>query len=131
MKNPCFRRRPIPPADSDALSSAVFSAALLAFAAGFPALAKLTAVLFAGHVFWNLVREDAARRRLLCGLSLPLLQILSAGTTLVACWLALACVAAALRERSWLERTASLLTLVFPSLLLSASKAYLSWLTGY
>ncbi len=131
MKKPYCRRRPIPPADSDALSSAAFSAALLAYAAGFPALAKLTAVLLAGHVFWNLLREDAARTRLLCGWSLPLLKILSAGTALVACWLAVACVLVALRERSWLERTASLMTLVFPSLLLSASMAYLSWLAGH
>lgn len=90
----------------------------------------LAAVYFAGHAFWNLLREDAARARLLCGLSLPLLQFVSADTTMTACWLAAACAVAALREKSWLERTASLLTLVFPSLLLTGSKAYLSWITG-
>ncbi len=48
----------------------------------------------------------------------------------MALWLAVASVAASLRQRGWSARLASLLTLVFPALLLVASRAYLDWL-GY
>lgn len=107
--------------------TAAFSFALLAFASGMPTAAKLAAILFAGHAFWHLSREDAARTRLLCGLAFPLLQLLS-DTVLLASWLAVASIVVAHREESWLERTASLMTLVFPSLLLTGCQAYLSWL---
>lgn len=130
MKAQTCLRPPNLPASSAETATAALSVALLAFAAGFPAAARVAAVFFAGLAFWNLFREDGARTRLLCGLSLPLLQLLSAGAMLVACWLGIACVVTVLRERSWLERTASLMTLVFPSLLLSASMAYLTWLAG-
>lgn len=105
-------------------------AALLSVAAGLPAAAEFFAACFAGTAFWNLAKADAPRTRLQCGLSLPLLQILSPGTILIACWLVLASVVIALRESGWMARTASLVTLVFPSLLLWGCRAYLDWL-GY
>jgi hypothetical protein len=117
-------------ASSAEFGALAFAAALLAIAARLPAAAELAAACFAGNAFWNLARADEPRTRLQCGLSLPLLQILSPGTMLVACWLVLASVVIALRENGWLARTASLMTLVFPSLLLSGCRAYLDWL-GY
>jgi hypothetical protein len=117
-------------ANSSEIGTLAMAAALLSIAARLPAAAEFFAACFAGSAFWNLATADAPRTRLQCGLSLPLLQILSAGTMLVACWLALASVVIALRENGWLARTASLMTLVFPSLLLSGCRAYLDWL-GY
>jgi len=117
-------------ANSGEIGTLALAAALLSIAARLPAAAEFFAACFAGNAFWSLARADEPRTRLQCGLSLPLLQILSAGTMLVACWLALACVVIALREKGWLARTASLMTLVFPSLLLSGCRAYLDWL-GY
>lgn len=112
------------------ISTLALAAALLSIAAGLPAAAEFSAACYAGNAFWNLARADTARARLQCGFSLPLLQILSSGATLIACWLVLASVVVALRESGWLARTASLITLVFPSLLLSGCRAYLDWL-GY
>jgi len=117
-------------ANSGEIGTLALAAALLSIAARRPAAAEFSAACFAGNAFWNLAKADAPCTRLQCGLSLPLLQILSSGTMLVACWLALACVVIALRENGWLARTASLMTLVFPSLLLSGCRAYLDWL-GY
>jgi len=119
-----------PRAGSAEFGTLALAAALLAIAARLPAVAEFSAACFAGNAFWRLAKADAPRIRLQCGLSLPLLQILSPGTMLVACWLALASVVIALRENGWLARTASLMTLVFPSLLLSGCRAYLDWL-GY
>lgn len=118
------------PASSTDIGTLSLAAALLSIAARLPAAAEFFAACFAGTAFWNLARAEAARTRLQCGLSLPLLQILSPVTTLVACWLVLASVMIALRESGWLARTASLVTLVFPSLLLAGCRAYLDWL-GY
>ena len=117
-------------ASSAEFGALALAAALLAIAARLPAAAEFSAACFAGNAFWNLARTDKPRTRLQCGLSLPLLQILSPGTMLVACWLVLASVVIALRENGWLARTASLMTLVLPSLLLSGCRAYLDWL-GY
>ncbi len=108
----------------------LLSAALLAVAAGAGLAAELTAAGFAGHAFWRLARRDTARARLQCGISLPLLQMLSPGAVLLSCWLGLALVVVALREHGWPARLASLLTLVYPALLMTAVRAYLAWL-GY
>lgn len=117
-------------ASSTDIGTLALAAALLSVAARLPAAAEFFAACFAGTAFWNLARADGPRTRLQCGLSLPLLQILSPGTLLVASWLVLASVVIALRESGWLARTASLVTLVFPSLLLVGCRAYLDWL-GY
>ncbi|MFZ5929078.1 MAG: hypothetical protein ACOYX1_16705 [Acidobacteriota bacterium] len=106
----------------------LLAAALLAIAAGAGAAAQLAAACFSGHAFWRLTRQDSARARLQCGFSLPLLQALSPGTVLLSCWLGLALAAVALREDGWLARLASLLTLVFPALLMTGARAYLAWL---
>jgi hypothetical protein len=113
-----------------ATGTLALAAALLAFAASLSAAVECFAACFAGNALWKLARADAPRARLQCGLSLPLLQILSPATMLVAWGLVLAFVIIALRESGWLKRTASLMTLVFPSLLLLACRAYLLWL-GY
>lgn len=115
-------------ASSTDIGTLALAAALLSIAARLPAAAEFSAACFAGTAFWNLAKADAPRTRLQCGLSLPLLQILSPGTILIACWLVLASVVIALRESGWLVRTASLVTLVFPSLLLWGCHAYLDWL---
>lgn len=123
-----LRRRWTVRADDPDLGAAALAAALLAIAARLPAAAEAAAACFAGHAFWNLAKADAPRTRLQCGVSLPLLQILSPATLLVACWLGLASAVIALREDGWLARAASLMTLVFPALLLFAARAYLAWL---
>lgn len=127
MTFPRFGKLRVSSSEFGALSLA---AASLAIAARLPAAAEFSAACFAGNAFWRLAKADEPRTRLQCGLSLPLLQILSTGTMLVACWLALASVVVALRETGWMRRTASLMTLVFPSMLLSECRAYLDWL-GY
>mgnify|MGYP001095606211 CR=1 FL=1 len=130
MKEITFPRLWTLRASSAEFGALALAAALLAIAAKLPAAAEFSAACFAANAFWRLAKADMPRTRLQCGLSLPLLQILSAGTMLLACWLALACIVIALREKGWLARTASLMTLVFPSLLLSGCRAYLDWL-GY
>lgn len=117
-------------ADEHVMGAIALAAALLAIALQLRAAAELSAAIFAGHAFWRLSKQDTPRTRLQCGLSLPLLQTLSAGAMLAACWLVLAFAVIALRESGWLARTASLLTLVFPALLLLGARAYVSWL-GY
>lgn len=122
-----FARSPV---HEPATGVLLLASTLLAIAAAAGTAAQVAAAAFAGHAFWRLTRDDTARARLQCGFSLPLLQALSPGTILLSCWLALALVVVALRERGWMARLASLLTLVFPALLMTAVRAYLAWL-GY
>lgn len=110
--------------------AAWLTAWLLCMAAGAPALAAAAASGLAACSFLKLWRTDAPRARLQCGLALPLLLHTGGGALAVALWLAAASVAASLRQRGWTARVASLVTLVFPALLLLASRAYLDWL-GY
>lgn len=124
---PPFAKSPVHEPVTGAL---LLASALLAIAGAAGTAAEVAAAAFAGHAFWRLARKDTARARLQCGFSLPLLQVLSSGTVLLSCWLALALVVVALRERGWLTRLASLLTLVFPALLMTGARAYLAWL-GY
>ncbi len=103
---------------------------VLCMAAGAPALSAAAASGLAACSFLKLWRTEAPRARLQCGLALPLLLLTGGGALAVALWLVIASVAASLRHRGWTTRLASLLTLVFPALLLLASRAYIDWL-GY
>jgi hypothetical protein len=103
---------------------------LAAAALGWLRLAEVLAVSFSGLALWSLMRNCTARSRLQTGMALPLLMALSPATVWPALWLALSVVVLALREKSWVARLASLMTIVFPALLLHASRAYLQWL-GY
>lgn len=105
-------------------------AALASAALGWMRLAEVLAVSFSGFALWSLMRFCTARARLQTGIALPLMLALSPATAWPALWLALSAVVLALREKSWVARLASLMTIVFPALLLHASRAYLQWL-GY
>jgi len=103
---------------------------LAAAALGWLRLAEVLAVSFSGLALRSLMRSCTARSRLQTGMALPLMMALSPATVWPALWLALSVVALALREKSWVARLASLVTIAFPALLLHASRAYLQWL-GY
>lgn len=107
-----------------------FWAWLVSVAAGAPGLAAGAAAGMAAHSFLHLWQKDTARARLECGLALPLLLLTGGGALAVAAWLAAAGLAASFRECGWVARLASFLTIVFPALLLLASRVYLDWL-GY
>lgn len=101
---------------------------LASMAAGLPAMAAGAAAGLAAHGFLDLWRKNDARSRLQCGLSMPLLLLTGGGAVAVAGWLAMAALAASFREQGWTNRAASMFTVLFPALLLAASRTYLSWL---
>lgn len=105
-------------------------AALAAAALGWLRLAELMAAGFGGAALWSLMRYSSARARLQTGIALPLMLALSPATAWPALWLSFSAIVLALREKTWVARLASLMTIVFPALLLHASRAYLQWL-GY
>jgi hypothetical protein len=95
-----------------------------------PRLAELAAVCLAGLALWSLLRTGSARSRLQIGIALPVLWLASPGALWPVVWIAAALFHVAMREKTWLERFASLLTMAFPALLLLAAQAYYRWL-GY
>ncbi|MCS7316538.1 MAG: hypothetical protein RMI94_15470 [Bryobacterales bacterium] len=101
---------------------------LAAMVAGWQTFARAGAAILAAHAFWTLWREGTARSRLQCGISLPVLTWAWGGALPLGAWLLLAALVTAAREKGWTARLASLLTLVFPWLVVEASKAYLAWL---
>lgn len=123
-------RQPELQAAAERWTARLLLAALAAAALGWLRLAELFAAGFGGAALWSLMRFGTARARLQTGMALPLLLVLSPASAWPALWLVLSAVVLALRERSWVSRLASLMTIVFPALLLHASQAYLQWL-GY
>jgi hypothetical protein len=95
---------------------------------GMPRLAELAAVCLAALALWSLLRTGSARSRLQIGIALPMLWLASPGALWPVVWIAAAVVYVALREKRWLERFASLLTMAFPTVLLVAAQAYYRWL---
>lgn len=93
-------------------------------------LAELAAAGMAGLALWLLLRTGSARSRLQIGIALPLLWIASPGALWPVVWIAGVLLYVALRENSWIERLASLLTMIFPALLLLAAHGYCRWV-GY
>lgn len=105
-------------------------AALAAAALGWVSLAGVLAAGFGCAALWSLMRHCTARARLQTGVALPLLLALSSATVWPAVWIAGSAIVVALREKTWMARLASLVTIAFPALLLQAVRAYLQWL-GY
>jgi uncharacterized protein YfiM (DUF2279 family) len=102
--------------------------ALVLTAAGARVFASLLAAGFASVSLWLLFQDRSARARLQTGISLPLLVIAAADHGVAVAYLVVAAVAIALQEGGWRNRLASLLTLVFPLLLLHGMTAYFRWI---
>lgn len=101
---------------------------LVAMAAELPGLAAGAAAGLAASCFLDLWRRNTARERLQCGLVMPLLLLTGDVAVPLVVWLIVAAATASIRERGWLARAASMLTALYPAMLLLASRAYLSWL---
>lgn len=103
-------------------------ATLLMATAGAQAVASVVAAGFAANSLWLLFRTRSARARLQTGIGLPLLAVTASDNAAAAAYLAVSAVIIALQEKGWLNRLASLLTLVFPLLLLHGMTAYFHWI---
>ncbi|GIU73256.1 MAG: hypothetical protein KatS3mg004_0343 [Bryobacteraceae bacterium] len=112
----------------EAANTWLLAVALLLAVAGAQMAASVVAAGFAANSLWLLFRTRSARARLQTGIALPLLAITAADNAAAAAYLALAAVIIALQEKGWLNRLASLLTLVFPLLLLHGMTAYFHWI---
>lgn len=117
-------------AAAEAWGARLLGVVVLAAVFRLPRLAELAAVVLAGLALWSLLRTGSARSRLQIGVALPLLWLASPGALWPVVWIAGCLLYVALREETWLERLASLLTMAFPALLLVAAQAYYRWL-GY
>lgn len=117
-------------AAAEAWGARLLGVVVLAAVFRLPRVAELAAVVMAGLALWTLLRTGSARARLQIGIALPLLWVASPGALWPVVWIAGCLLYVALRERTWLERLASLLTMAFPALLLVAAQAYYRWL-GY
>lgn len=95
---------------------------------GFSLPARTAGIVYSGLALWTLFKERTARARLLCGFSLPLLMMVGGIREVLLGYLALAFLVLAVQERGWSNRIASLLTLVFPALLIVGIRLYLRWL---
>ncbi|MGB9611769.1 MAG: hypothetical protein ACPL7M_12415 [Bryobacteraceae bacterium] len=106
----------------------LLAAALLLAFAGARVAASVMVAGFAANSLWQLFRIRSARARLQTGIALPLLAVTASDNAASAAYLAVSAVIIALQEKSWLNRLASLLTLVFPLLLLHGMTAYFHWI---